>query len=382
MRSHLTDVSVRALPPSDKQLKVWDTKTPGFGVRINGRTKSWIVMYGAARTQKVLGRYPDLSLADARKQALVYLGTQPKPSKTIKFEEALKNFYDVHVPTLKPRTQYQLKRILDRHFAGPFKGKRLDQIEYRDITDITDELAKKTPSEAWHAFKDVRTFFRWCVPKYIRHAPTEGLKSPTKYIARKRVLTDNELLKVWQGAGDIGYPFGTAIQLSLLWGTRWGETVGCRWPFVNEKTRTITLPETKNRSEHHFPYGDMTAQILEEIPHLNSTDLLFPGRDGCTPWNGAGKAKWQMKETVVIAPWKLLDLRRTFATKVAEIEIDERIAVQPHIIERLLNHKVGTLQSEGVITAVAEVYNRARYLGEMREAIRLWERRLHTLLAA
>jgi hypothetical protein len=80
MRAHLTDVSVRAFAASDKQVKVWDTKTPGFGVRINGRTKSWIVMYGQARTLKVLGRYPELSLADARKQALVYLGAQPNPS--------------------------------------------------------------------------------------------------------------------------------------------------------------------------------------------------------------------------------------------------------------------------------------------------------------
>ena len=69
-------------------------------------------------------------------------------------------------------------------------------------------------------------------------------------------------------------------------------------------------------------------------------------------------------------------LRRTFATKLAEMK------VPPHIVERLLNHKLGTLQTQGVITAVADVYNRAIYMDEMREAIGKWEARLSALLAS
>jgi hypothetical protein len=42
MRAQLTEITVRSLKPAaGKQLKVWDTKTPGFGVRIKGRTKSF-----------------------------------------------------------------------------------------------------------------------------------------------------------------------------------------------------------------------------------------------------------------------------------------------------------------------------------------------------
>ena len=82
----------------------------------------------------------------------------------------------------------------------------------------------------------------------------------------------------------------------------------------------------------------------------------------------------QLKEICRIAPWQLLDLRRTFATKLAEMK------VPPHIVERLLNHKLGTLQSAGVITAVADVYNRALYMDEMREAVEQWERCLLALL--
>ena len=95
-----------------------------------------------------------------------------------------------------------------------------------------------------------------------------------------------------------------------------------------------------------------------------------------SPWNGSGKAKWEFKEHCEIALWQLLDLRRTFATKLAEQK------VPPHIVERLLNHKLGTLKAQGVITAVAEVYNRALYLDEMRDAIEnQWEPFLKKLLA-
>ena len=65
------------------------------------------------------------------------------------------------------------------------------------------------------------------------------------------------------------------------------------------------------------------------------------------------------------AHWTLHDLRRTFATKLAELR------VAPHVIERVLNHKFGSISNhtQGVISAVAEVYNRWAYLPEMREAV-------------
>jgi hypothetical protein len=76
-----------------------------------------------------------------------------------------------------------------------------------------------------------------------------------------------------------------------------------------------------------------------------------------------------------IAPWQLRDLRRTFATKLASLR------VPPHIVERLLNHRLGTLQAGGEISAVAAIYNRHQYLDEMREAVMKWEGYVTSLLA-
>jgi hypothetical protein len=54
------------------------------------------------------------------------------------------------------------------------------------------------------------------------------------------------------------------------------------------------------------------------------------------------------------------DLRRTVATNLAGLN------VQPHVIERVLNH------SNGILGGVAGIYNRFGYQDEMREALNLW----------
>jgi integrase len=369
-RIALTDLTIRSLR-SEQRTDFWDAKTPSFGIRVGKRPKTFIVKRGGSRI--ALGSYPSLPLQKARQLAFAQ---KSKPTvnrgEAISFKFAYDAFLEIHVPTLKPRSQAAIKGTLQRHFYKPLRTKMLVDITHREVAKITDALVK-TPSEAWHAFKDIRTFFKWCVPRYIPHSPMEGLKSPTRYIPRRRVLAYPEILIVWEAAND--YPFGTILKLLVLTGQRWGEIASLRWDYIDEKTRTITLPDTKNGTEHCFPYGQMVADILDTIPRLNSTTLLFPGRIHDTPCNGAGKGKWQLDRECKIADWKILDLRRTFGTKLAEL------AVPPHIVERLLNHKLGSLQTAGVITAVAAVYNRALYIAEMREAIQKWETHLASLLA-
>ena len=60
---------------------------------------------------------------------------------------------------MKPKTQYQMKRIIKRYFAKPLQHKRLDEITHHDVTRVTDELAKRVPGEAFHVFKYIRIFF-------------------------------------------------------------------------------------------------------------------------------------------------------------------------------------------------------------------------------
>ena len=65
-------------------------------------------------------------------------------------------------------------------------------------------------------------------------------------------------------------------------------------------------------------------------------------------------------EGAQLQPWRLHDLRRTAATGMGENDVD------PHVIERVLNHISGTF------AGVVGVYNRAKMEGKKRDALEVW----------
>ncbi len=379
----LTDISVRALKPTDRQRTYFDDTTSGFGIRVSpGGTKTFVLMHGQRRQLTKLGRLGIITLAKARAAAKRILAQrtlgQHQP-KTRKFGEAYELFKTEHVAKKKARTQYDYQRAIELYFLKKLGSERLQDVTYETVTDITDKLADR-PSEQAHTLAVARTFLRWCAQpprRYIPHSPLEGLQLQTG-TARKRVLDDREIAEVWRSAEGQGYPHGTIVQLLLLTGQRRGEIAGLQRPWINQKDRTITLPDwlTKNGVEHVFPYGEMVAFILEALPRLNSTDLLFPSCvSGDRPISGWSKYKTEMAAGV--EHWVLHDLRRTFGTKLAGLR------VAPHVVERLLNHKFGSItnQTNGMVSAVAEVYNRHHYMPEMREAVQIWETRLASIIS-
>ena len=62
-----------------------------------------------------------------------------------------------------------------------------------------------------------------------------------------------------------------------------------------------------------------------------------------------------------VKPWRVHDLRRTAATKMAEAGI-----AAPHIIEAILNHYTGHR------SGIAGIYNRAKYQNETCIALAMW----------
>jgi integrase len=64
----------------------------------------------------------------------------------------------------------------------------------------------------------------------------------------------------------------------------------------------------------------------------------------------------------------LHDLRRTAATEMAEM------GIAVHVIDKLLNHKTGTIRG------IAKVYNRHEYRPEQRDALVRWGRRLAAIV--
>src|SRR5262249_49691614 len=156
---------------------------------------------------------------------------------------------------------------------------------------------------------------------------------PSRVMARERVLEDAELVAVYRAAETMGYPFGRIVQSCILTGQRRGEIAALRWEHINKAERTITLPPslTKNNRQHTFPYGDMAAAVLEAIPVFECAFLFPARRNDAAPFSGWSKSKVTLDRKCGISEWTLHDLRRTFATNLAGLDIS------PHVVERLLN---------------------------------------------
>lgn len=363
-RVHMTDVVVSRLKTSDTY---YDQATPAFGLRVGKNRKTWFVVRGRERLRTNIGQYPFVSLASARKEARRLLTEELVPTERITFNEAYEQF-KIAIATRKSRTQRDYRRALERYFQPVFANKKLSDISYEDITEITDPLSR---GEKRNILAVCRTFFRWCVRpprRYIKHSPLEGLELP-KAGKRKRVLNAEELVTVWHAAGRQGYPHGTVCRLLALTGQREGEIANLRWPWINERERLIVLPEwlTKNSKEHVFPYGDLVAEILEGIPRRNDTELLFPCRGSLDrPISGWSKFKKQLDDGV--PGWTLHDLRRTYRS------IHGQIGTPSAIAERIINH------AAAIQTDVEAIYDRWHYIPQMRGAVSAFEEHITGLL--
>ena len=370
----LTDLTIRALK-SDARTDYWDTKTPGFGIRVGKNTKTFIVKVNNRRI--TIGQYPDITLQEARQRALGKKSEKrATQTKGPLFKDAVEQFLDTYcTPRNRDRVVKERRRILQKHFVPTLGKKFLPDITDGDIGDILDDLID-TPSEANHAFKEARTFFRWATKpprRYIPISPLQGMEMPTKEKRRRRILADPELLSVWRAGLRKGYPYGTIVQLLILTGQRRGEIAWLHRSWINERDRLITLPGefTKNKLEHTFPYGDLTAEVLETVPRSNQTQLLFPSiKSDERPFSGWSRSKRELEDLPPTAPWTLHDLRRSYSTRLGQLNIPQRVN------DRLLNHI-----SEGEISPLGQVYNLATYLPQMREAVLTFEGHFKALFA-
>jgi hypothetical protein len=185
-----------------------DDRTPSFGIWVGKHRRTWFIIKGANRTRVRLGHYPALSLSEARRRALVALGTPHHPSTAPLFSEARSEF--LAQDRWKRSSAEEITRLLTKHFNWE---KTLDKITPADVTAAIDAIPAK--SEAAHALKDIKTFFNWCVPRYLPHTPCTGIKPPARYIPRERLLSMDELAAVWRAAETMNQ-YGRQVQLLIL----------------------------------------------------------------------------------------------------------------------------------------------------------------------
>lgn len=383
----LTDAGLhRVSRPSSGRFELWDALAPGLGARVGSRKTSWFVMYRASgRVRRMtLGSFPALSVSEARERAReVRLAAerggdpaaQPEAvegaavlSGKTTVADAVEVFIERYA---RPRQKSwrDTEAALRLSLVAIHGHRALRSLKRADIAVMLDSVTAKngvTP-RANRMLAHTRRFFNWLVERgVLETSPALGVKAPAKEIARDRVLSDDELSRVWRAAECDGYPFGPLVQLLILTGQRRSEVAGLRWDELEFETATWTMPAERTKGDrlHVVPLAEPAIDIIRALDERGRTGpLLFPAQNalaGERPVSGFKGVKNRLDCVSSVTDWRLHDLRRTAASGMA------RQGVNPHVVERVLNHATSS------IGPLARVYQRYSYEAEKRAALAEW----------
>jgi integrase len=378
MKLTTKSVATLVLPDGKSDAFIWDDDLPGFGVRLRGESRRWIVQYrfGVAQRRESLGDIRRVTLDDARRIARqrfaqVELGVDPAAERakgravTAEVAATLKTiaarYLDSKRAVLRPATYNAAERYFRIHWA-PLHNRSIAAITRAEVALRLQGIVKEHGRvAAARARTNLLALLSWAMREGIVESnvalatnnPAAGLPS------RERVLDDSEVRAIWKACGDDG--FGAIVRLLLLTGQRRNEIADLRWSEIDVDAAEITLPpaRTKNKRLHIVPLSGTALAILKALPREAGRDLIFGAGDrGFTTWSHGKRAFDALVGNLPL--WTLHDLRRTAATGMADLDVD------PHVIEAALNHTSGSKRG------VAGVYNRSRYEPQKRIALDRW----------
>jgi len=153
----------------------------------------------------------------------------------------------------------------------------------------------------------------------------------------------------------------------MLTGQRRGEIANVRPSMIGEGVLTFPTWLTKNSQEHVIPLLEKAERLLKANVGPEEPILGVWSKETRVPFSSWSKNKKALDERSGVCDWTLHDLRRTFRTKLGQL------GVRPDIAERVVNHINSRSDME-------IVYDRYKYLPEMRAAFELWEAHVDALL--
>lgn len=364
MRKSLSDFVVKhlELPPKGTYI-CWDEDTPGFGVRVSqggARTFVFLSPRSKSRVTETIGRYPSVGLKMARsraKELLLERSTGLLQSSSITWDAAVQEF--LSEARIRPKTL-----VGYRYDLSVFQFARLRDAGPAELLRQLKKLSDR-PAAYHHAYCTLRAFFNWAYRRhYVNENPLERMKAPAASTPRERILSEEELKKVWDACEGT---FGDIVRVLILTGQRRGEIVKLSADMIEDDRVIIPAWLAKNKRAHSFPLGNNASSILR--PRLEAAleqgrSLLFPAPGKMqNSFSAFSKEKARLNARSGVSDYTLHDLRRTFASGLASL------GTPVHVIERMLNHVSGSFRG------VAGVYNRYDYFPEMQEAIRKWDGR-------
>ncbi|MDY0746433.1 tyrosine-type recombinase/integrase [Paucibacter sp. R3-3] len=393
---------------TDRELKAWlvigeTDRGIGEGLTFVASARSasmgkasWVLRFrvnGRPR-EKVLGRYPELSLKDAREQArkdriLIERGIDVAAEK--QFAKAGLT----EVPTVKKLGELWRERYITPRYKHPSVVERVLRLHVdpvigalapKDVKPMhIDRILQRTvaggaPTVANDALLYMNRMFKMAVRNHwIERNPAAEFEisdAGGSEIPRDRALALPELellATAMRETPNFGRENELSIWLLLALCVRKMELLSAPWEQFNFKRRIWKLdkPSTKTNSEIEIPLADPVIEWLEELRVLSyGKAYVFPARrlvrermgvrtTNRFPHVSPDTLNLALKrlETLEIEHFTVHDMRRTARTNMARLGVDRFVA------ERALNHK---------LKGVEGIYDRHDYFAERFSALETW----------
>ena len=420
MADNLTVSMISGLRPKTTAYYEWDKSGErgagrlGVKVEPSGQRVFYYRYFWQGKRQFILlGRFPEMSLAQARQLSKEHAGLL-KEGKDPKAEIAEQLF-----TAEQQHREDQLKGSIEQLILGYTTKMREDgkrtwqQVLYRleketysfipkatKARDVTPAHIKQILAAIINRGASVESNR---VRSYLMAAFNYGLKAdndpanhqqnvmfglqmnpvsviPKQSAAEKPGTNWLKLSELQQLMGDfpkapsVGSTVSQLLNLCVYaGGQRPHELASSCWDAVNweEKTLLIVAEVSKNKRDHLLPLTDSAIEILQRLKaeNVNDSPFIFPQRFDAGKHlrtDSFAQAIIYYREHFPDNPvFVARDLRRTCKTLMGELGVSKELR------DRIQNHALQDVSSKH--------YDRYDYLSEKRKALELWERRVNSV---
>ncbi|MEL4426216.1 integrase domain-containing protein [Shewanella indica] len=384
--TRLTDTEIKTAKPKDKEYNLFDGDGLRLRIKPNG-SKQWILNYykptNRKRANLSLGKYPDLSLANARKLALearelIAQNIDPQDARKQRQQEVnaihqhtfynvAKEWFDMKKDSVSADHAVDTWRSLELHIFPS-----LANIPVKDITaPLVIELLRpieakgslETVKRLSQRLNEVMNFATNC--GLVAANPLSGIKAAFKKPKKENMaaLTPAELPELMHSLSYASIKLTTRclIEWQLHTMTRPSEAAGTRWEEIDLDNRVWTIPaeRMKKKREHRIPLTDQMLALLDLIkPISGRREFVFPSdREPTKPCNSQ-TANMALKRMGFAGRLVSHGLRSLASTTLNEQGFDR------DLVEAALSH----VEENQVRSA----YNRTDYLERRRPMMSWW----------
>lgn len=306
-----TELSARAVAALRTEGRHAVGGAPGLHLRVSSGHRGWVlrILVGSHRRDIGLGPFPEVGVAEAREKAReihrqVRQGNAPLTPKRVqqhalqaseaankKFDWCVTEFINAKADEWKNAKHRQQWENTLKVYVSPHMGTMpVRDIDLPHVLLCLEPIWKTKNETASRLRGRIESVLDWAAVRKYRSGDNPArwkghldkvLPAPTKIqkVQHHRAVPIDEMPMFMT---DLRGKMGTAaraLEFTILTAGRSGEVRGARWSELDMEAKIWTVPAGRMKAgrEHRVPLSETAARLIQALPRVKETDLVFPG---------------------------------------------------------------------------------------------------------